>query len=107
MRLTSTAESIVVRDSDGIRVLSVGRLASSDEDASSRNSKSDDVGATKALHTSAKIAASRRQRQARREQERDTANAKQKIEEAAAAMAENQKRETSALFVSFIAYDKR
>lgn len=112
LRFTTTAEAIVLKDSDGIRVLSLGFAAASDEDIGQRSGNGDDVDdgppeTPKKMPHSSKVSALRRQRQARREQERDSTNPKEKIEAAAAAMAENQKRETSALFVSFIACDKR
>lgn len=115
-RFTTTAEAIVVRDSDGIRILSAGRVGIGDDDDEKRAGKSntvgvDDVeGATGASKKSisVKMSASRLKRhQARKGQERDTTSAREKIEAAAATLAENQKKETSALLVSFMACDKR
>lgn len=106
-----------MRDSDGIRVLSAGRIAESDHDDEKRAGKSSTVGvddaeratgASKKSNVAAKISASRLKRhQARKGQERDTTSAREKIEAAAATLAENQKKETSALLISFMACDKR
>ncbi|CAM9124002.1 unnamed protein product [Laminaria digitata] len=116
-RFTTTAETIVVRDSDGIRILSAGGLGSSDEGEGKRGKDSGvGVGASggektagttnKGISSSLK-ASTRRHRHLRRGPERDTSSAKEKIEAAAATMAEKQKRETSALFISFIECDKK
>lgn len=124
-RLTTTAEAVVVRDFDGIRVLSAGKLAFSDEDESRACDKAS-VGSegnepavsegggvreggtkTKVKSSALKAAALRRQRHARREQARDTTTPKQKIEAAAAAMRENLNKETSALHITFLACDKK
>lgn len=116
-RFTTTAEVIVVRDSDGIRILSAGRIGEGDHDGEKRAGKSNAVGvddaegaagASKKNNVSAKKSASRLKRhQARKAQERDTTSAREKIEAAAATLAENQKKETSALLISFMACDKR
>lgn len=117
-RFTTTAETIVVRDSDGIRILSAGGLGSSDEGEGKRGkdgvgaggvgtSGGETVGTNKGISSSLKATTARRQRQLRRGPERDTSSAREKIEAAAATMAEKQKRETSALFISFIECDKK
>lgn len=117
-RFTTTAETIVVRDSDGIRILSAGGLGSSDEGEGKRGKDSGvGVGASggettagttnKGISSSVKASTTRRHRHLRRGPERDTSSAKEKIEAAAATMAEKQKRETSALFISFIECDKK
>lgn len=106
-----------MRDSDGIRILSAGRIGETDHDDEKCASKSntvgvDDVGGatgpSKKSHNSVKMSASRLKRhQARKAQERDTTSAREKIEAAAATLAENQKKEPSALLISFMACDKR
>lgn len=106
-----------MRDSDGLRILSAGRIGESDDDDEKRAGKPntvglDDVegatGAGKKSNASTKMSASRLKRhQARKAQERDTTSAREKIEAAAATLAENQKKEKSALLVSFMACDKR
>lgn len=121
-RFTTTAEAIVVRDSDGIRILSAGRIGlgdggddgkSSAGNGTSKGSGDDATtaeGATgnKKSSVPARLSASRLKRhQARRSQVRDATSAREKIEAAAATLAENQKRETSALFINFVACDKR
>lgn len=120
-RLTMTAEAVVVRDFDGIRVLSAGKLAFSDEGESracggawvggegNEPAVSEGGGIREggAKTAALKAAALRRQRHARREQARDTTTPKQKIEAAAAAMRENLKRETSALHITVLACDKK
>lgn len=122
MRFTATAEAVVLKDSEGIRILSLRAMTSSSESGVQRTGKNDDSedgameqmgaagansSADKMPHYSDRALESRRRRQARREQERASSNPKEKIEAAAAAMAENQKRETDALLVSFRASDKR
>ncbi|CAM9614355.1 unnamed protein product, partial [Ectocarpus fasciculatus] len=122
-RFTTTAEAIVVRDSDGIRILSAGRIGLGDGGDDGKRSAGNG-GTSKGFGDDATIAegamgnkkssvpgrasASRLKRhQARRGQERDATSAREKIEAAAATLAENQKRETSALLISFVACDKR
>ena len=119
-RFTTTAETIVVRDSDGIRILSAGGLGSRDEGEGKRGkdcigaaggvglSGAETVGTGRSISSSLKVSTTRRQRHLRRGLERDAAvSAKEKIEAAAATMAEKQKRETSALFISFMECDKK
>lgn len=122
-RFTTTAEAIVVRDSDGIRILSAGRIGLGDGGDDGKRSAGnggtskgfgDDAttaeGAmgNKKSSVPGRASASRLKRhQARRGQERDATSAREKIEAAAATLAENQKRETSALLISFVACDKR
>lgn len=118
-----------MRDSDGIRILSLGTMASSDDtigqgyDGVGRDAAADNAAGAPSWPTettgvaakkmrrslSTPLSASRRLRHSRRRQENTTSStdAKQKIEAAAAAMAETQKRETGALLFSFIACDKR
>ncbi|CAM9342627.1 unnamed protein product, partial [Hapterophycus canaliculatus] len=118
-RFITTAEAITVRDADGIRILSAGRVDLSDGNNSKgattgmSNAVGIDgagvvLGASKKSSATPKISASRLKRQqARKLQEIDTTSAKEKVEAAAANLAENQKRETSALLISFMACDKR
>ena len=106
-----------MRDSDGLRILSAGRIGESDHDDEKRPGKSNTAGAddgegataaSKKSNASAKMSASRLKRhQARKAQERDTTSAREKIEAAAATLAENQKNEKSAVLISFMACDKR
>lgn len=114
----------MLKDPDGIRVLSLGTMTSGDERGGQRDPSRDDSedgevetatgghgyghGPTeRGLPPLGRVQESRRRRQSRREQERDGANPKERIEAAAAAMAENQKRDTDALHISFLALDKR
>lgn len=118
-RFTTTAEAITVRDSNGIRILSAGRIGLGDGNSGKRATTGKShaagvdgagvaTGASKKSNAPVKISASRLKRQqARKLQERDTTSAKEKVEAAAANLAENQKRETSALLISFMACDKR
>ena len=116
-RFTTTADAIVVRDSDGIRILSTGRIGEGEHHDEKSAGKSntveiDDVeratGGSKKSSASGKMSASRLKRhQARKTQGRDTTSAREKIEAAAATLAENLKKETSALLISFMACDKR
>lgn len=106
-----------MRDSDGIRVLSAGRVGGSDDDDEISAGKSNTAGgddaegaapASKKSNVSVKMSASRLKRhQARKGQERDVASAREKIEAAAATLAAENKKETSALLISFMACDKR
>lgn len=106
-----------MRDSDGIRILSAGRIGESDGDDEKLLGKSDTAGVddvegatggNNKSNASTKMSASRLKRhQARKGQERDTTSAREKVEAAAATLAENQKKETSALLISFMACDKR
>lgn len=117
LRLMTTVEGIIVRDSDGIRAVSLGTLASSDGHTGQSDDGKGNDGEAAAEEASASTGAtgtagrrtSRRMRHTRREHDttEHSTNAKQKVEAAAAAMAETQKRETGALLLSFIACDKR
>lgn len=122
-RFTATAEAIVVRDSDGIRILSAGRIGLGDGGDDGKRSAgngttskgfgddattAEGAASNKKSSVPARVSASRLKRhQARRGQERDATSARERIEAAAATLAENQKRETSALLISFVACDKR
>lgn len=105
-----------MRDSDGIRILSAGRVGEVNDDDEKRTGKSNTVGIDEVhwakgasrKNVSGKMSASRLKRhQARKGQEKDTSSARGKIEAAAATLAENQKKESRALLVSFMACDKR
>ncbi|CAM9636690.1 unnamed protein product, partial [Ectocarpus sp. 13 AM-2016] len=123
-RFTASAEAIVVRDSDGIRILSAGRIGLDDGGDDGKRSAgggttskgfggdasttAEGAASNKRSSVPTRLSVSRLKRhQARRGPERDATSARERIEAAAATLAENQKRETSALLISFVACDKR